>query len=240
MKKLLLVSLLSLAIAAVAMADVPNRPYQADQETAQLAAGGGSNACTIVYYNFCSGWIWLYSGFAQGDEAAVVYDLAADCSGGPCCHTGGFWYWRYTTPGYGFTVSYDLYDVDCNTYCRVGASLGSLAGQDPVERWNFVPGLGCATSDCVAVVATFDKGTLPYIATDNNESNAVGGPACAGVGVGLGSSVFYGNPGATAYCPPQAFADALGPVDIAAVAFFDCQKTATEDASWSDVKGLFR
>jgi hypothetical protein len=242
MKKLLLVSFLTLAMAAVALADVPNRPYTADQETSSITTGGGGSAvCTVVYYNTCSGWIWIYSGFAAGDEIGIIYDLAADCGGGACCHTGGFWYWRYTQPNYGFTVTYDLYDVDCNTGCRTSGSLGQFAGQDPVERWNAVPGLGCVSGQCAAIVATFDKGTLPYASTDQSVGGI--GPACVGANppvIGSGNSVFYGNPGATAYCPPQFFGDAAGPVDFLAVAFFDCGGIATEDASWSDVKGLFR
>ncbi len=242
MKKLLLVSFLSLALAMGVIADV-NKTKTALQTGAEdiKAAGAGAGTCSIIYYNLCSGWIWIYSGFAAGDEVGVIFDLVADCGklpGETCCMTHGFWYWRFTSPTYGFTVSYGLFEVDANG-CKT-AQTGGLAFSDPAERWNLLPGLGCVTGDQAVICATFDAGTLPYMGTDNNQSNAAGGPNCLGIGAGTGNSVFYGNPGATQYCPPQYFGDAIGPVDIMMDAGWICGTNATEDASWGDVKSLFR
>ena len=245
MKKLLLVSALTLAVAFGAFADIVNKTSVAEHTpgiAAPVAGGGGTGPCTLVYYNFCSGWIWIWSGFNAGDEIGVAFDLPADCGklpGEHCCHTGHFWYWRYTSPGYGFTVTYNLYETDAQV-CLLGASVGS-AVLDPIERWNYTAGLGCVSGDVAALTATFDKGTLPYAATDNNASNLNAGPACiTDPGTpGLGTSLQWVVAGTTVYCPPAAFADGVGYTDLAMQAYFECG-SATEDASWGEIKSLFQ
>jgi len=242
MKKLLVVSFLTLAVAAGAFADIPNVSKTALQEAiVPHGTGGATGFCSIVYYNLCSGWLWVWSGWAPGDEAGVCFDLPTDCGklpGETCANTGFWWYWRYTAPGYGFTVSYDLYDLDASC-CKV-ANVGGLANQDPVERWNYYAGLGTVTTDNAGLVATFDVGTLPYLGTDNNPKNFGAPVACPGYAPDGMHSFYFGGP-ATQYCPPLYLADGLGNVQILMDAGFDCQGgTATEDASWSGVKSLFR
>ena len=88
--------------------------------------------CSIVYYNICSGWVWLW-GPAGVNEIGVVFDLPADCGmepGEEYTNTGFGWYWRYTIPGYYYTVDYNLWNLD-DSWCKVGIAVGSLAGQDP-------------------------------------------------------------------------------------------------------------
>ncbi len=242
MKKLLLITLLSLTLALSLFADVnlPRSAVQTGVEDIKVGGAGAGN-CSIIYYNLCSGWIWLYSGFAAGDEVGVIFDLVGDCGklpGAIICNTQGFWYWRFTSPKRGFTVSYNLFEAD-SIGCKVGASLGSLANSDPVERWNLLPGLGCVSGNMAVISATFDAGTLPYLGTDDNESNAAGGPNCLGIGAGTGNSVYYGRPSRTQYCPPLYFSDGIGPVDFMMDASW-YSITATEDASWGDVKSLFK
>ena len=244
MKKLLLVSLLTLGLAFAVSADV-NKPSQAIQDTELTphgSQGGGAGSCSLIYYDICSGWIWIYSGWGAGDQIGVAFDLPAGCgklAGEHCCNTGLWWYWRYTAPGYGFSVSYGLYNTDA-TLCLAGQT-GGFAGLDPTERWNFTAGLGCVTSDVATITATWDKGTLPYAATDNNVSNSVGGPACAGVPINPPTSfAYYIAAGPTTYCPPAYFADALGPIEFLMDAGFVCGGTATEEASWGEIKSLFQ
>ncbi|NNE10016.1 MAG: hypothetical protein HKN20_15755 [Gemmatimonadetes bacterium] len=238
--------LLSIPMAASAeIVPTPERDAAIGLEGSSPLAGGSGEACTIVYYNYCSGWIQLFDGFLQGDKAGVVYDLAEDCNGGEghnCTNLGNWWYWRYTFNGYcgyGFEVSYQMYDVDAND-CLIGAPVGSVASTCPLERWNSVPGMGSTSSDRVALVATWEDGTLPYLATDNNVYNASGGPACSGVGVGDGTSYAWLVTGA-GLCPPTLLEDELGPVDIIAISMWNCMSTtATQSSSWSDLKALFQ
>ena len=74
MKKLLLVALLSTAFAAGAFADIPT-PTAVQEAITPHSSGGATGFCSIVYYNICSGWIWIYSGWALGDEPGIAFDL---------------------------------------------------------------------------------------------------------------------------------------------------------------------
>jgi hypothetical protein len=133
-----------------------------------------------------------------------------------------------------------LFELDAQG-CKVGSPLGTLAEQGPTERWNHYAGLGGPiTADRVAIIASFDKGGLPYMATDNNVHDLVDPANCPGyVPHTLIHSVSweYEN---NAYCPPVAYTDASGPVEIIMEASFSCEPVATEDESWSGVKRLFR
>ena len=248
MKKLLLVSALTLAVAFGAFADIVNKTSVAEHNPGMTAhgqgGGGAAGSCSIIYYNFCSGWIWIWSGFVAGDEVGVNFDLPADCNklaGEECCNTANWWYWRYTSPTYGFTVTYNLYNTDASG-CLLGAPVGPSITLDPIERWNNSAGLGCVTSDVAALTATWDSGTLPYAATDNNASQ-LNTPAVCSLDPGTpgaGTSLQYVVAGTTVYCPPAAFADGVGYVDLMMDASFTCTATATEDASWGEIKSLFQ
>lgn len=244
MKRLLLVSSLTLFVAGASLADVIHERI-AERDPGLAPPSGQSTltgACTVVYYNLCSGWLWLWSGFRESDEIGVIFDLPNSCGKEPgevCTNTDIWWYWRYTQPGrYGFYISYSMYEVDENG-CKVGLPIGTLNGIDPHERWNHMTGLGSATADRVAIVATWDSGTLPYAATDNNASNA-NAAGCGGL-IGTGNSVqFVDGGGATVYCPPARFTDGLGYIDLVMLARFTCETTDTETMSWGEIKSLFQ
>jgi hypothetical protein len=191
-----------------------------------------------VYYNICSAWIWVWGWGALGDEAGVVFDLPTACEKIPgelCANLEFWWYWRYTYPGYGYTVTYYLYPAD-SSLCKAGPRIGFLEGQDPVERWNHYDGLGATRNDMVALTASLDRGGGPYLATDNNVRNQQAG--CAPVPTEV-HSVYYGDY-VTQYCPPQVWEDRLGPVNILMDATFSCGETSIEQASWGAIKKLFR
>jgi hypothetical protein len=243
MKKLLLVAFLALALAATAFAEI-NRPHEAIQEAiAPHGDGGATGFCSIVYYNLCAGWLWTWSGWAQGDEVGVFFDLPTDCgklAGEECAHLGAWTYWRYTQPTYGYLVNFDLWELDAS-YCKTNY-IGGVANIDPVERWNNFAGFGTVTSDYCALIMTWVKGTLPRLASTSNPKNLAAPLACPGYTVPAipGHTFFWGGL-TTQYCPPQYLADGQGPSEAFFDASFDCQMgSATENASWGEVKGLFR
>ncbi len=245
MKKLLLVSFLSLAVAFSVFADINGKTLTAEHVpgfSGPAGQGGGAGSCTLVYYNTCGGWIWGWSGWAAGDQIGINFDLPADCNklpGDVCCIDAARWYWRYTSPNYGFTMTVNVYNTDASG-CPTGASLGTDS-YDPLERWNmsFVGAGICPTSDVVAVVATFDKGTLPYAASDQTAGNANAPNSCPGFVPGPGNSMVYGS-ATTTYCPPVPAADGYGVVNWLAQHWFTCSNVATEDASWGEIKSLFQ
>lgn len=240
MKTTAIAILTLLVFSLSASADIPDRPRTAVQEA--IAPHGGQGArdfCSVVYYDYCSGWIWIYSGWAADDRAGVVFDLPTDCgflSGASVWNTHFWWYWRYTQPNRGFSVSYDLYEVDGNG-CLIEPPVGSLDHYEPVERWNRMDGLGSVSTSKAALVATWDSGALPYFVTDNNGKNYAAPGACPGFAVRPPHTYRFGD-GTTTYCPPVYFADGWGPVQCLMDAGWDAP-TGTEAASWSAIKKMF-
>jgi hypothetical protein len=240
------VPVLSLGFALSARADIPNRPSVPVKEAVSPHdRGAASGTCSIVYYNLCSGWLWVWSGWEPGDEVGVVFDLPADCGALPnevCTNTEFWWYWRYTSPGWGYTITFNLYRVD-EDGCKVGASLATIAGYDPSGAHYPGPLVFPEVVDLtgrVAIAATWDKGTLPHLATDNNAKNLAAPVLCPGYSPSPVHSFFYGGPSAP-YCPPLDFQDSHGPVQILMDASFECHPgTGTAESSWSAVKTLFR
>jgi hypothetical protein len=193
--------------------------------------GRPPETCSIAYYELCSGWIWTWSGYQV--QYAVVFDLPNDCgkqAGQLCTNTGFWWYWRYTNPGYQIPVTYSLYAAD-SALCRVGAPIGTLPDQDPIERWNAYPGLGSTTSDFVAIVAI--SASFPMVATDNTTKNQAIG--CAPIPTAVHSVL-----GFVSYCPPTAMEDGLGPCNLLVDGEFYCAATTVELSSWGAIKTLFR
>jgi len=232
-------AILVVLILAGAASAKPRIPFQEIRD--EVVPHGGESlrldACSVAYYNTCSGWVYLWA-WSCADEAGVVFDLPSECGktpGAPCTNEGFWWYWRYTHPGYTYTVSYRLYPVD-SSYCKAGPPIGSLNRQDPIERWNYYAGLGTTKSDLVALTAVMDWGGRPYLITDNNSKNQEIG--CAPIPT-VAYSMYYGEEGFP-YCPPQTFGDQLGPVNILMDATFSCEETSIEPASWGAIKTLFR
>ena len=185
-----LLSLLSLALtlSSSAMADVPaEKRAERDGIASPGGSEGAAGICTIIYYNYCSGWIWLWSPFRAGGERdyywqiGVVFDLPEDCGKEPdeeCTNLQFWWYWRYTIPGYYFTLDYHLWELD-DQWCKTGAAIGSILGDDPIERWNSYPGMGSTNADYVAITASSFY-CCPYWVTDAPARNANAPGACNG------------------------------------------------------------
>jgi hypothetical protein len=246
MKKLLLVSFLIVAFAIPASADIV-RDREAIQETLEPAhgAGGATGACSIVYYNLCSRWLWIWSGWAQYDIAGVCFDLPADCDklpGETCVFTHMWWYWRYTAPTYGFLVNHKVWEADSDC-CKIDPPVWVLAGADPVEGWNFFEPTGdvCITTDYAVITGDWVLGTLPYYCTTNNNKNYQAPGPCPGYTVAPQHSWYYGTV-TTQYCPPyDIFNDGWGPSNTLMDAGFICEVgIGSEEASWGEIKGLFR
>ena len=70
--------------------------------------------CTIAYFNACSGFVWLWSGFEDDTELGMVFER--------CCTPNSFLsllqtvHWNGAPSGYGFTGVAEVY-VDSNGNC---------------------------------------------------------------------------------------------------------------------------
>lgn len=234
--KRLLPLLFLLALGSIAAADMPV-PAQAIQEPIfGHGTGGATGFCSLAYYDYCSGWIWLYYS-GPGYWNGVVYDLPEECGkppGAPCYNTHFWWYWRYTMFNRQW-VNYQVYEVD-STNCLVGEPLLEVNHFSPLERWNYHSGFGSSTADKVGFIAQAYNYGAPMMASDHNVWNQSVG--CGTIPTVYRSYRFIEDD--LVLCPPVPFEDPLGPVNILMDAGFDCQTTGIEPASWGGVKNLFR
>lgn len=225
-----------LAFASLSFADMP-RPTEAVQEPiAGHADGGATGMCSVVYYDHCSGWVWIWEGSPQS-WSGVVFDLPRECGklpGESCSNTHFWFYWRFTSPGRMF-VNYRAHEVDSSN-CLLGEPLLEIDHYSPTERWNYHSGFGETSADRVAIVSQPYWGSWPRISSDHNVRNQ--GVGCGTIPVTARSFLFVDDD--IPLCPPVPYQDPLGPVNLLVEAGFDCEATATEPSSWSGVKQMFQ
>ncbi|NNE43619.1 MAG: hypothetical protein HKN12_05385, partial [Gemmatimonadetes bacterium] len=102
---------------------------------------GATNTVSIAYYNNCTGWGWVWSGWSPGESFGVCYD-----AGSAGCTLNTTWALTFSPApsGYGFTGTIQVEDA-CDCSGSVLASQPYLGGP---SGWN-------ATAWGVAVPSTF-------------------------------------------------------------------------------------
>jgi len=245
MKKLLLVAFMLLAFVMTASAAVEQHALKADVPA--LTEGGAAGQCQLNYYNVCAGWVWYWTGWAPGDMAAMYWDIPTDCDS---CEVGESvnwdlvaFYWAHCLPTYGYLVDHTTWEVD-GGFC-LNTPLETWT-TDPVDGWNVFYPTVHPTTPLVGLSVTWVAGGYPHPYSENHPANYQAVLYCPGYFIDAGHTWYAGN-GAPTYCLYDATAygyaimdDGMGPVDFIAQANFTCLTSATEDASWTGVKSLFR
>jgi hypothetical protein len=235
--------LLSSSPASIALEKTVAR--MADDEHAQ-SPWSFQTTMTLAYYNTCTGWIWVWSGWQPEDRVGVHF-------------TDGLWtvhlavLWTYVAVGcpygYGFTGTIDLFHADANS-CPSGAPLASQPFL-PASGWNPVLWTELSFNEGIAAY-TLGAGTgNPLgLASDYPPTGPTGPPACgtcypAGR---TGQSFYYGTP-ASPLCPGSPF---HGGTDCDAELIWELFLVGDDSTgvhagegefewrSWSAVKGLYR
>lgn len=213
---------------AARLADPPRRDPWYDNGT-----------CTITYYNFCTGWIWLLSGFAPGDALGVCYESCCgrwiDING---VRTSWHHVWEASPQGYGFTGTIAVSAADPNC-CPTGL---------PIEAQPFLPTTGWNAFGWTANVperfvmhATLGPGIDPPLVVTTDHPAAVGGgPVACGTcypSTRVNRSYYYGNdalcPGEPLFHDGTCYAQLLWDCDV------QCP-VPVESSSWGALKSLYR
>jgi hypothetical protein len=202
---------------------------------------GGPTSCSLVYYNTCTGWIWIWSGWTPEDRIGVSFTS--------CCaigHTTGlgttFVYFSSGAPsGYGFTGTIDVFDADGNG-CPTGASIASQPFL-PANAWNSVDFTGTNVPDrTFAITTTFGAGPANPAAIATDHPDAVDAdPAACGFCYPLdrvNHSFYYGTPGSP-LCPGSVLNDGVCDAQFIWDVAVSCT-VGLEPTSWAGVKNLFR
>jgi hypothetical protein len=263
MKKILLSTVLILAFAASSYAV----PVKTAMEVGDLDYPSRQDVCALAYYNVCSGWIWYWTGWTPGAQLGTCFDLTdcADCSE-PCHDLAEIVWLPYPITTYGH-VDVEVFCGD-DVCCPIGDPLGGWYNfpidQDWANRYHFVfsPPLdvsGCDPTMIVMVTLLEPDLTAPVSSSDQlNWHPPDGSDPCATEWTCEPHSYIYRD--ALDYCfeygapvgwivtgyPESDCEDHGGPADAFYVNLFlyiylGCEgATATEDATWSEIKALYK
>ena len=233
-------ALVATLLSAPAMAlEKTAAPFDGDRDAWQRGTD-----CTITYYNICTGWIWIWSGWSPGDQFGVSFTSC--CAGGNESSVVGSWiYFGTGSPaGYGFTGTMEVYDADGNG-CPTGASVYSDNMFLPTSGWNFVD---LSSSAVLVPDATFamtytlsaTSGDPMDIWTDHPAAGPTGPASCGSCfpATRVANSFYYGT-AASPLCPGSVLND--GVCDAEFIWDVDVSCTVSVEATtWSSVKDLYR
>ena len=206
-----------------------------DDSRADAWNAGGS--CTIQYYNFCTGWLWVWSGWAPGNEVGV--SNVSCCGGGASTLTASWHYILSAGPsGYGFTGTIEASAADANN-CPTGAPIQSQVFL-PVSGWNNYLWSASVPANFV-IHATFGPatGNPTALATDHPAAGPTGPQACGTCypTTRVNHSFDYGTAGA---CPGSTFNDGICDSQLYWDCDVVCSGVAVEPQTWGNIKNLYR
>lgn len=249
-----LVTVFAFGSSAVALEKSSSRLTAADERDEWRA---GSTSCSIIYYNTCTGWIWVWSSWSPADRYGVHFYRGWANFNANLMNTWLF-YAEAAPSGYGFTGQIDVFPAD-NSGCIVGPALASTPLL-PLSSWNQIDFTGAGGVPVpLNFVVSYTAGTPamqigdPHsIATDHPAAGPTG-PQAAGIcypTTRMNRSYYYGTPSAP-LCPGSplndGIADALLLIDVqlsyaGIPGGSDCSAhpLAVQESSWGTIKALYR
>lgn len=214
---------------AVPVTDVP-------QWADDWNAGG---SCSVSYFNICTGWSWLWSGWDPFDTVGVCYES--------CCDTPSFlsvtshFTWTAAPSGYGFTGVVKVLSDD-NEDCCPDLTIATqtwLAGQ---SSWNTLF-WGVPVSSHFIVQYQFGPGTITNPTEHVTDHPAYGptGPDACGTcypTTRTNHSFYFGTKDAP-LCPGSALNDGVCDAQFLDSALTACP-LSVEERSLAQIKNLYR
>ncbi len=225
--------LAALPAASLERAAVPI--HQRGDTPDQTWAAGAT--CTISYYNFCTGWVWVWRSWDPGDKVGFVIEA---CCSGPTTLTATHLYaWSGAPVAWGYTGVLSLHADDGNG-CP-GTTLASIpfrpARGSSEILWD-IP----ASSDLVLMYTNADTPWSPHAWVSDHPSAGPTGPAACGVcypATRRTHSFYYGN-FVTSLCPGSPVADEVCESEwMFWDAAFACP-ASVEEMSWGKIRSLYR
>ncbi len=214
--------------AAVAPVDLADRDW---------AAG---TTCSISYYNICTGWIWLWSGWSAGDVVGMVLE--------PCCPPDNdtflvgtdMYAWSSTPSGYGFTGTVGIWDAPggCPTALLAAQPLLPVSGLNTLF-WG-VPVTGTHVLAYEHGISAFPD---PTIWVSDHPAAGPTGPAACGFcypTTRVAHSFYFGTV-ASPLCPGSTLNDGVCDSEwYGWFAAYACEPVSVDPSSWGSIKNLYR
>jgi hypothetical protein len=193
---------------------------------------GASNTVTVRYYNICTGWAYGWSGFASGQVLGVDVD-----AGGTNCNlvATSLFYFTGAPSGYGFTGTISV-SPDCSSL--------PLASQPflPVTTWQTqLWGVNVPSAFTVAWSQGPSAFANPSVVASDHPAVGPTGPQPLGTCYPLNRTTHSFDFGINnAFCGADSTAnDGVGNVEWFLSSFVKCP-VSVEDASWGQIKNLYR
>lgn len=203
----------------------------------------GGTTCLISYYNICTGWVWVWAGFAPGDRVGTT---ATSCCGvnesAQISRVDVFWA-TGAPASYGFTGTLDFSAVDGNG-CPTGSPIASQP-MLPTSIWTTADFSSAPVTVPTDFVVTYafgaGAGDPSAIASDHPAAGPTGPQACGSCFplTRTNRSFLYGTT-ASPICPGSSFNDGICDAQLIIEVFADCVATSVDNSSWGQIKNLYR
>ena len=193
--------------------------------------------CSISYFNTCTGWVWVWSGWKPGAQMGVTFDTC--CQGSSDLNSSAIFTWTGAPAGRGFTGVIEVLAAD-ETGCATGAPLASQVYLT-ISGWNQYLWKVAVPERFVIRTTHGPGGANPTsYATDSPAAGPTGPEACGFCfpAERPARSFDYGtlsNP----LCPGSTLDDGVCTAELFFVAALGCAEPV-EKESWSKVKSLYR
>lgn len=225
---------------AVPGADALEKTREAvgDGEYGDWSAGA---TCTVLHYNFCTGWVFNWGGWGNGDIVGQVYDTC--CSESSELLLSNVRIRTGSPAGYGFTGSIAVYGADAND-CPTATLMSQAYLPAEGNVWQVVNWGVPVPSKFIVAMTIVDAGfSNPVSLRTDHPSAGPSGPEACGTcypSTRVNRSFYYGT-AASPLCPGSPFDDAESICDAELVweQVLACT-VSVEDESWSKVKSLYR
>jgi hypothetical protein len=194
--------------------------------------------CSVRYYNTCTGWVWIWSGFGPSDRFGVCFDNCCAPNGGIL--TASWTYvWTAAPPGYGFTGTIAVSNADAN--CCPAGTLDSQTYL-PISGWNsYLWNSSVGARFVVSVTHGPASGSPTAYPSDHPLAGPTGPAACGSCfpDTRVEHSFFYGTAGSP-LCPGSTLNDGslcgaewLWDAEVACI-------VSVEESSFGQIKNLYR
>jgi hypothetical protein len=198
--------------------------------------------CRISYYNICTGWVWVWSGFGDGGRVGTVFNSCCGAGQSASLLQTSIFVATSSPSGYGFTGSIAVHNTDAND-CPVGAPLASQpllpTSVFQISLWGGLP----VPNEFVVVVTMQEDQGLPNpgsLGTDHPAAGPTGPQACGTCYPAnrVNHSFAYGS-ASSPVCPGSTFNDGICDSQLFWDADLACG-VGVESSTWGQIKGLYR
>jgi hypothetical protein len=192
--------------------------------------------CSVGYYNTCTGWVWVWSGWGPGDRLGVCFD---NCCGAQATVVSNFTYvWTAAPSGYGFTGTISAGHADPNCCPTLPQQSQTFL---PISGWNqYLWNAVIKETFVVAVTLGPASGSPMAFSTDHPAAGPTGPQACGSCYplTRANHSYYYGT-AASPLCPGSALNDGVCDSQLMWDAQIACV-VSVEESSFGSIKNLYR